>query len=132
MTTAQSDFNSFRNIIHSIKKDDKRSYLIRGCNEGLTDNLTSQGFDKIIFAKEAVLQFKDKHFEKKSLKELIKRGLNKSKVIEIKRDEESITKLNELIKASRHGHEPQLKHLFITKFAVETRLFISEDNFSTA
>lgn len=130
LTTFQTDFDGFRNLTNSIREDKKKSFLIRGCNTLLTDALVNESFDHIVLGKEAVLNFSKNHFEKKSLRELIKRGFKKGQVIEVARNEESNPLLDKLKMSSRHGKEPQLKHLFITEFIEGTRLFvfINRDN----
>ncbi len=90
----------------------------------MIDYLSNKKFDHIIFAKEAVLSFPQDHFQKKSLQELIKRGSKKGKVVEVEHSIEAIRLLEKLKINSRHGKEPQLKHLFVTEFAEETRLFV--------
>lgn len=54
----------------------------------------------------------------------MKRGFKKGTAIEVKKNEETLMLLEELKANSRHGREPQLKHLFITEFVEETRLFV--------
>lgn len=119
------DLYNFQGLINSVKcEEGNSSFIIRGCNKKLTEKLTQESFDHIIFGKEAVLSFSENHFGKKSLRELIKRGLKKGKVVEVERSDEVIRLLGRLIINSRHGKEPQLKHLFITEFVEETRLFV--------
>lgn len=114
-------------MLRQVKTNKQNSYVIRGINNLLLPFFNQAHFDKIIFGKEAVLDFSVNHFDKKSLQELIKRGLRKGNIIEVTRDNQSIKKLAELSKNSTHGNEPQLKHLFLTEFTEGTRLFVFEN-----
>ncbi len=117
----------FKEIINQIKKSKSKSFLIRGVNESLLKFLSEKNFDKIIFGREAVLEFSKDHFKKKSLKELVKRGFKKGRAVEANSSKETLNKLLDLRHKSTHGNEPQLDHLFITRFLDETRLFVFID-----
>ena len=128
LTSAKCDFQGFEKSILSRSGEQSESKLIiRGCNNELADKLYTNGYDKIIFGKEAVLEFGKDHFNRRSLKELIRRGLRHGDVIEVPRNDVTIEKLNEFRNTSRHSREPQLKHLFVTEFLEETRLFVFHD-----
>jgi len=124
LTLGKTNFENFSNIIDTIKNEKKKSFLLRGCITKLKDSLVKESFDHIILGKEAVLSFSKNHFEKKSLKELVKRGFKKGYTVEVEKTDETIILLEKLKANSRHGKEPQLKHLFITEFVEETRLFV--------
>ena len=98
--------------------------IIRGINPNLADSLEKAGFRKYLVSSEAVLDLTDDHFSKRSLKELIRRGMRHGTVLEVERNIENIRRLEELLAVSPHSKEPQLKNLFYTSFEPEFRLFV--------
>jgi len=106
----------------------KANFIIRGCNKEISDYLSQFEFSSVIIGKEAIIDLHKNPFLKKSLKELVNRGLKFGTVEEIKYSASSIKKLEEFKSQSVHSKEPQLRYLFIDKFIPETRLFAFIDN----
>ncbi len=102
----------------------KYKTIIRGCNSNLRKTLSQYGFSSIQIGMEAVLKTSQNHFNKKSLKELIKRGHRHGIIEEIKFSEENKSKLNKFKKFTSHAQEPQLKNLFQTDFKGDNYLYV--------
>ena len=115
-------FNSIFHLKHI--SDHKENLIIRGCNSDLAEVLENQGFSKIHFGIEAVLHTNGNHFEKKSLKSLIKRGNKFGRVEKVTFNEDNNNKFNSLKKISIHSSEPQLKNLFQTEFTEFHQLYV--------
>lgn len=102
--------------------------IIRGCNSELEKKLSNYGFSSIQIGMEAVLKTSYDHFNKKSLKELVKRGQRHGIIEKIKYSEENKIKLNEFKNITSHSKEPQLKNLFQTEFSKDNFLYIFKNN----
>lgn len=118
-----SNISCISEFLDSFSKKPKTNFIIRGCNQEISKYLIQLKFNSLIIGKEAIIDLYKNPFSKKSLKELVKRGLKYGTVKEIKLSENSINNLDELNSHSAHSNEPQLKYLFINKFIPETRLF---------
>lgn len=105
-------------------EDPNSDIIIRGCNSELEKVMSGYGFSSIQFGMEAVLKTSDDHFNKKSLKKLIKRGNRHGIIEKIKFSVENKTKLNDFKKFTSHSNEPQLKNLFQTEFSEENNLYV--------
>lgn len=117
-------------VLDYIEKHSGKFSILRGCNSDIRQYLKSKGFGSVYIGKEAVLEFGKDHFEKKSLKKLIKRGSKYGKVIELPYNEENRNKIEKFKKISAHGNEPQLKFLYFSSFVPNTRMFVltTEEN----
>jgi glycosyltransferase 2 family protein len=102
--------------------------IIRGCNSNLTEDLTNYGYSSIQIGMEAVLDTDKNHFEKKSLRELIRRGKRHGKIVNLPFSKQNISRLKEFQKLSSHSKEPQLKNLFQSEFNKQNILYVFEDN----
>ena len=102
-------------------------FIIDGCNEAITYYLSDLGFESIRIGKEALLDLKEDHLEKKSLRELIRRGGRNNFISEVTFSKDNKDRLTSFIEESNHGEEPQLKHLFNNTFLPFNRLFVSKD-----
>ncbi len=118
-----SNLSCISELLNKFSKKPKTNFIIRGCNHEITKYLAHLKFSSLIIGKEAIIDLDKNPFSKKSLKELVKRGLKYGTVEEIKFSASSINSLEELKSHSAHSKEPQLKYLFIDKFIPETRLF---------
>lgn len=117
------------NFIDEInKKYPNNKILIRGCDESISNDLIKCGYKRINTGREAVLNFNNNHFEKRSLKELIRRGSRHGKVLEYNYSDIIAGKLNLFKECTSHAKEPQLKYLFMTKFIEGMKLFTFENN----
>jgi len=122
-----SQFNSF---IEKYPKQKKNNLVIRGCNNSLVTLFKSNGYSSTRVGMEAVLETNKKHFEKKSIKQLVKRGLRHGKVIQFSYSIINKQKLEKFRVKTTHADEPQLENLFQTEFKSDNLLyvFISKNN----
>ena len=103
------------------------SLMFDGCSTQIKDILISHGFNSLLVGREAILNLKADHFRKKSLRELIKRGLRHGSVSELEFSDYNKSLLDEFRMRSPIGKSPQLQHLFCTTFEKFTRLFVFID-----
>lgn len=111
------------NHVYSIKDN----LLIDGCNDGLAFELVDHGFEPIKVGQEAFFNLSYDHFNRKSIKELIRRGFRNRVFEEIGFSEKTKIELERFRKDCTHGNEPQLKYLFNTVFEPFFRLFVLKD-----
>lgn len=109
--------------IKNLHTGKNSNILIRGCNKHLVNELEKANFSSLQVGIEAVLNTSKPHFEKKSIRDLIKRGKRNGVIHKIPYSEIAKKKLAELQKLSSHGSEPQLKNLFQTEFNPNHKLF---------
>ena len=102
--------------------------FVSSCNSELVPFFKEHDFEMIKVGKEAVLDLNSPHFNKKSLKELIRYGSRNGSVDEIYYSEDMIVKLEQFKLECAHGHEPQLKYFFNDVLLPENRLFVYKDN----
>ncbi len=98
--------------------------FISGCNGEVISFFKRHNYETLKVGKEAVLFLTRNHFEKSSLRELVRRGFKHGLVEEIPYSLETAKKLEDFKKLCVHGHEPQLKYFFNDKFRPDTRLFV--------
>ena len=101
--------------------------MIDGCNENTAGFLSKYGFEKIKLGKEAILELHGNHFDKKSIIELVNRGLRNRNFEEIFYSEQAAEKLSSFKKECSHGKKPQLKYLFTDELQKFNRLFVLSD-----
>ncbi len=101
--------------------------MIDGCNESTAKFLSDNGFEKIKLGKEAVLELRGDHFNKKSVKELVRRGLRNKYFEEQPFSNQAVKKLRLFRKECAHGNKPQLKYLFTDELHEFNRLFVLTD-----
>lgn len=123
---ALAEFPPKINLSEWLNSEDKnkKCLLIRGCGEELSDALTCSGYERISVGMEAVLEFGGNHFNKKSLRSLIKRGKRFGETAELEFNNMNIEKLQNFKRLTAHGSSPQLKNLFRDEFAENSRLFV--------
>lgn len=116
-------------FISEVEKGLSKYYdtILRGCNSKLVNKLEDVGFSSIQIGMEAVLDTRKDHFNKDSLKKILKRGKRHGRVMKIPYSEKNMLKLNDFQKLSVHGAEPQLKHLFQTEYKENNLLYIFTD-----
>ena len=116
-------------------KDDDRinskmiNVFISGCSKDYAKLFSERNFKTYKAAKEAVLRTDADHFEKKSIRELIRYGKKNGTIAEIEFTLENKIKLELFKPECAHGKEPQLKYLFNDQFLSGTRLFVFVDKF---
>lgn len=123
---SHAEFESIESLKFELGKLLKeKSIVIRGCDKStLKALLGRQKRQEILYGKEAVLSLTKNHFEKKSLNDLIRRGLRHGNVSKIEYSTDAINKLNILKSQTIHSEEPQLKDLFIDYFHPSISLFV--------
>jgi len=115
-------------IINSKKfSSKKQTIFISGCSSTFADYFKEIHYKIFKVAQEAVLNLKKEHFNKASLKELIKSGYKKGKIEEIKYSTKNKNLVEIFKKECVHGKEPQLKYFFNDVFLPNTRLFVLSD-----
>ena len=119
--------NQIIKFIDDMVGSNNSPIIIDGCNEAISHYLNSLGFECIRIGKEAVLDLAGDHKQKKSLKELIRRGSRNKYFSEIIFSNDNKDRLKSFIKETSHGDEPQLKYLFNNTFLPFNRLFVSKD-----
>ncbi len=113
-------------LIQTLLNRSPKGVVIRGCNDELAEKLCHFNFKKLFIGQEAVLDLHAPHFEKKSLKELVRRGNKKGRVREIQYTTLAQARINKLRWESPHGFKPQLRHLFRLEFEPDDRCFVFE------
>ncbi len=116
----------FEPALNEMKKLSPGGIVIRGCNKEIAGFLKNHDFQCIQIAMEALLRLNGEHFKKKSVKNLIKRGLRHGTIKEIEYNSENHERILALKKKTPHGNKPQLKYLFRTDFEETTRCFVFE------
>ena len=117
---------SLEELLQMLRNRSPRGVVIRGCSDELAGKLDHFQFQKVFVGKEAVLDLHGPHLEKKSVKELIRRGRKKGIVREISFSPLAQARINQLRVESPHGAKPQLRHLFRTSFEADDRCFVFE------
>lgn len=118
------DFNNF--IDEKIIRDKK--LIIRGCSKIHKKILDNKCCESIITGQEAILETNKDYFEKKSLKELIRRGFRNGNVTELPYSVENRKLLNQFYQLTIHSDEPRLKNLFFDNFLDAMNLFVFSKN----
>jgi len=122
--------SQFTSFINQRRNEEKQNLIIRGCNNLLVSQLEQKGYSSTRVGMEAVLETNGNHFEKKSIKQLIKRGMRHGKVIQLPYSIYNRQLLEKFRSKTTHAIEPQLQNLFQTKFTIDNMLyvFISHSN----
>lgn len=110
-----------------IKSNTDKNLLFDGCPEEIKSILKTYKFNSLQVGKEAILHLNNNHFEKKSIQDLIKRGLKKGYVKELQYSEENKIKLKSFVPFSSISNLPKLNHLFCDTFEKFIRLFVFFD-----
>ena len=105
--------------------------FISSCSQELAPFFKKNKFEVIKTGQEAVLHLDKNHFEKKSLKELIRAGLKRGRIEEIFYSDENYKRLELFKLECIHGKEPQLKYFFNDRFLPVSRLFVYKDEQNT-
>lgn len=119
------------NLIKFLKEylyTSNEGILIDGCNKGIAYELSDNGYEILKIGKEAIFDLQYDHFNKKSLKELIRRGNRGKQFEEIPFSIEIRDRLRKFRYECAHGKEPQLKYLFNDEFEPLNRLFVIKDD----
>jgi len=105
----------------------KEGILLDGCNKGAAYQLSDNGYEILKTGQEAIFDLQYNHFNKKSLKELIRRGNRGKQFEEILFSTETKNRLQKFRYECAHGNEPQLKYLFNDELEPFNRLFVIKD-----
>ena len=111
-----------------IKSNTQKSLIFDGCNEGIKNLLSEYKFNSLLVGQEAILNLNVNHFQKKSLCELIKRGMRNGSVKELKYSDSNISLLEKFKQQSSIANLPKLQNLFCTTLEKYIRLFVFADN----
>ena len=111
-----------------LESNPKHSLIFDGCTKEIKDLLEEYDFKSLLVGQEAILNLKSDHFKKRSLKELVKRGLRNGQVKELEISNHNISLFKEFKAQSSIAKLPKLKHLFCTTLEHFTRLFVFIDN----
>jgi lysylphosphatidylglycerol synthetase-like protein (DUF2156 family) len=129
LTFARMPYNY--NLIKFLKEylyTSSEGILIDGCNKGTAYELSDNGYEILKTGQEAIFDLQYDHFNKKSLKELIRRGNRGKQFEEISFSIEMRDHLRKFRYECTHGKEPQLKYLFNDEFEPFNRLFVIKDD----
>lgn len=99
-------------------------FLLRGCSREIARYLSEQGCEVLPIGSEAVIDLNDDILQKKSLQELVRRGMRWGAVEEIDRSRETLRKFETFHHHTRHSREPQLRFLFRDRFEPHERCFV--------
>lgn len=104
------------------------NFFLRGLNHEHTSPL--KAFQNLFIGREAVLKLNSNHFNKKSLKELVRRGRRNGTTHEIKHSDDAIVLLEDIKKSCSHAKEPQLRFFFADYFGKNERFFVFRNEHS--
>lgn len=111
-----------------IKSKPQSSFIFDGCGEEIKYLLKEYNFNSILVGQEAILDLKNDHLNKKSLRELIKRGLRNGSVNELEISDQNVSLFEEFKLQSSIAKLPKLQHLFCASLENYTRLFVFVDH----
>lgn len=110
----------------ALARIDVPSPVIRGCSPGIAARLKAEGAAVVAVGSEAILDLSHVPTERRSLRELVRRGRRWGVVRPIGGTEGERDRFAELYRHSRHGGEPQLRGLFRTALTAETPAYVFE------
>lgn len=114
----------FSAVQEDLEKLFPKGFLIRGCSRHVAGAFGQQGGSLLKTGAEAVLHLQNGHFEKKSLRRLLRQAEKKGRVAEVPLDAGNRSLLRKLQRQARHGGKPQLSHVFRTYPFEECRCFV--------
>lgn len=117
---------NFPDIFPHIQTQTNNRYMIRGCNQELAAYLKQQGAQIYHVGQEANLHLDGCHFQKRSLRDLVRRGSRHGTIHQRTLTPSTLAQLKTLQKASRHGNEPQLHHLYRNQWPITDRTYTYE------
>ncbi len=118
----------YENFFEIIDKEkNSRHLILRGCSLSIAQKLEARGFEKVMIGKEAVIELDSNPFAKKSLHELVRRGMRHGHIEQYSYSAENSVRLSEFKTKYRHANKPQLKHLFWDEFKKDMDLFVFVD-----
>jgi len=124
ISTANIPFDaSFEQIYRQILRSQSTKFVIRGCNEDLSNYLTSQQCQAAQTGVEAVLNLQDDPLSKASLRELVRRGNHWGRVVEIPPTAKNRQKMALFVTETPYGAKPKLQYSFRTRFDPALRSF---------
>lgn len=115
---------SFQQIYNDYLSTLPGGFLLRGCGREIANYLSEQGYEVLPIGSEAVIDLTGDILQKKSLRELVRRGMRWGAVKEIDRNEETLRKFETFHHHTRHSREPQLRFLFRDRFESHERCFV--------
>mgnify|MGYP002398312733 CR=1 FL=1 len=119
-----SNNDDFSEII--TKYSSNKRVIIRGCNSEISTTLKINGFQRTLFAQEAIINLKKPITLSKKHQRRIKSLLNRGSVKEVYYNKKNEKQFSEFLKSTVHWKKPKLKNLFLDKIDKNTRLFVFE------
>lgn len=125
-----AELNSTSEFIDEIRGEriQHGGILIRGCNAGVFNGKLRQlGFKFYPVGSEAVLSTEKNLFDKKSLKELVRRGNRFGNISEYNFSTINQKKYERLLRNSPHSNEPKLRDMYRVNLDSTARIFVMEN-----
>jgi lysylphosphatidylglycerol synthetase-like protein (DUF2156 family) len=106
-----------------------KGFVLRGCSPLLSETLLARGGRILCSGREALLDLQGDHFQRKTVRELVRRGLRHGEAYELKlltsRHENAILTLAQKVSST---HPISLKHLYRDDWQAAERLFVFESS----
>lgn len=112
------------NVSHPNFEAKDKSIFISGCSESEAIKLSKSGYAILRSSKEAWLDLHKNHFNKRSLRSVIKAGLKNGRTEEFFFNKINAEKFELLKTKTRHANRPQIKYFFESNFTNRHRLFV--------
>lgn len=124
------DQTELEELIVQIKSRAPAGIIIRGCPPPVSSLLSRYGFVSVYVGQEAILNLTCALFSKKSLRQLVSRGLRHGQVIEVPFSEQNQSRVDALKAQTHYGNRPFLRHLFHNRFEEHMRCFVFQGHTS--
>jgi lysylphosphatidylglycerol synthetase-like protein (DUF2156 family) len=110
-------------LLTEIREQEPNGFLIRGCTGSCVTFLRNEGGKCLRIGSEAVLLKEGDHFQRGSIRELVRRGLRWGNIEELPYTDSNYRMIEELYSHSRYGNRTRLRYLFRNEFQPQTRCF---------
>ena len=103
-----------------------RSYMMRGCHPFFLQHLEKQGGQTVLTGREALLDLRQPHLERKSLRELARRGRRHGEIIEVNRKDlhGHLNMIEPFLKRVQANYTAPLAYLYRTQLPASERFWI--------
>ena len=124
ISTANIPFDTpFEQIYRQMLASHPNGFVIRGCNEDLSNYLTSRRCQRAQTGVEAVLNLQENSLSKASLQKLMQPGSRWGRVTEIPPTVENYRRMARFVDKTPYGNKPKLQYSFRTYFDSTQRGF---------